>query len=155
MATQFKILFVCTGNICRSPMAQALFDHHVHMQGLQDILACDSCGTHGYHRGEGADPRTLQTLQNHNIATDGLMSRPIKGADYTDFDLLIAMDHTHKHHMLGQLPQGLTPEIRMMLDYTSGGDVPDPYYDRDDGFEMVYQMLDTSVLALIKSVRNV
>ena len=147
-----KFLFVCTGNICRSPMAEAILRHKINAYGLDEIWECDSCGTYGYHEGEGADPRTLQILQQYQIDHKGLKSRALVGADYTDFDLILAMDRGHKQFLEQKMPMGMKADIRLMMEFGHDPlhpDVPDPYYGIKGGFEAVYTMLDEACDGLL------
>ena len=156
MSRQIKILFVCTGNICRSPMAEAMFNHKVESLGLDTYFRADSAGTHGFHQGAEADPRTIAKLQEKSVPAGGLVSRRLVGDDYTDFDYLVAMDRGHQEVMSAQMPLGLEKPTPLMMDYAQEqgwpSDVPDPYYGEGDGFEHVYQMLEDAIQGMLASL---
>lgn len=118
----------------------------------------DSAGTHGYHIGARADPRTLQTLRKKGVDETGLTARSLSGDDYTRFDVLVAMNRTHQSYMKGMMPMGLERPIPLMMDFASGADwpsdVPDPYYGAGDGFNHVYRMLDDATDGLIEAYKN-
>lgn len=141
-----KIIFVCLGNICRSPLAEAICNQKIKNLGLEKKLSCDSAGTANYHVGENPDPRSVRTALDHGIPINH------KGQQFTcslanQFDYWIAMDHANLRNMIiefGEKPQNLI----LMRDFDSENpktDVPDPYYGGADGFENVYQILDRSI----------
>ena len=116
-----RVLFVCTGNICRSPMAEGVFQHLVEEAGLSNQIRADSAGTTGYHVGESAHRGTLKVLRQHGIPYDG-RSRRVTSADFVDFDYILAMDQGHLQSMNSSKPDGkkTNPVIRMFLDYADG-----------------------------------
>lgn len=143
----FGVLFVCTGNICRSPLAKFVFLDLIARRGVAEMFTVDSCGTYSGHAGEGADPRTAMVAKLHGLDTTHT-ARPMRAlVDFDEFDLLLAMDRSH---MAAMLRGGAAPEkVRMMrsFDPALAGrdgaemDVPDPYYGGERGFEENYQML--------------
>jgi protein-tyrosine phosphatase len=143
----YGVLFVCTGNICRSPLAKFVFLDLIAQRGVTEMFTVDSCGTYSGHAGQGADPRTQMVAKLHGLDTTHT-ARPLRPfVDFDDFDLLLAMDRSH---MTGMLRGGAPPEkVRMMrsFDPALAGrsdaelDVPDPYYGGERGFEENYQML--------------
>ena len=150
-----KVLFVCLGNICRSPLAEAIFNEKVKQKGLSDQLISDSAGTANYHIGKNPDQRSIDVALKHNI--------PIKhkGQQFTkehikQFDYLIAMDNSNLQNMVIEI--GNQPnKLFLMRDFDPEGkgmDIPDPYYGGLNGFENVYQMLDRSVEELIKYLKK-
>jgi protein-tyrosine phosphatase len=149
-----RVLFVCTGNICRSPLAEAVFKKHVRERGLAARYHADSAGTHGWHEGDPADPRTIRVGERHGIDVDSI-ARPLASRDFEAFDVLVAMDRGHLREMRAQCPPALAERLRLMRDYDDEGkgtDVPDPYYGGFSGFEDVYTMLDRSCRALLDAL---
>jgi protein-tyrosine phosphatase len=138
-----RVLFVCTGNICRSPLAEAVFKDLVQSRGLESRYEADSAGTHGYHEGEPADPRTIRVGAKHGLRVDSI-ARELRDSDFTRFDVLVAMDRGHLREMRARCPRPLLDRLLLMPDYDPEGalkDVPDPYYGGPEGFEQIYRIL--------------
>jgi protein-tyrosine phosphatase len=151
-----RVLFVCTGNICRSPLAEAVFKKQVHDRGLDRRFEADSAGTHGWHEGEPADPRTIRVGDLHGLDVDSI-ARPLHAKDFERFDAIVAMDRGHLREMRSRCPPGLAGRLRLMRDYDdkgTGGDVPDPYYGGFSGFEEVYAILDRSCTRLLDALED-
>lgn len=141
-----QILFVCLGNICRSPLAEAIFKHKIRSNGLESLVFCDSAGTADYHVGENPDPRTIEVAARYQVPVQH------KGQQFTtrlarDFHYLIAMDQSNYVNMVRRLG-GDADNLYLMRHFDPlhpNSDVPDPYYGGTDGFEEVYQILDRSL----------
>lgn len=150
-----RVLFVCLGNICRSPMAEAVFRHRAEQAGVADAFEIDSVGTGSWHVGNPADPRTLRVLQNHGIPHDG-RARQLAAADFDRFDLLLTMDASNRENALrlARHPEQAAKVLLFRsLDPAGTGDVPDPYWageSETEGFEAVYQMVDRTCAAWLE-----
>ncbi len=150
-----KVLFVCLGNICRSPSAEAIFRHLVEQRGLEDNFDIDSAGTYGGHAGELPDSRMRYagTKRGYDISTP---SRQITYNDFFDFDLLICMDDKNIDTLRQRTPDLQSQnKIRRMTDYCTQHDVdhvPDPYYGGDSGFEIVLDILEDACSGLLDSL---
>ncbi|MEN0063052.1 MAG: low molecular weight protein-tyrosine-phosphatase [Myxococcota bacterium] len=141
MADRTGVLFVCLGNICRSPLAHALFVQKLSERGLLDTFEVDSAGTAAYHAGEPPDPRTVEVLRKHGVRALGT-ARQVVAADFDRFDHILAMDQSNLRALQDLAPKGAAARVHRMLEPTRGGDVPDPYYGGDQGFEHVYTLID-------------
>jgi len=149
-----RVLFVCSGNICRSPLAEAIFKSLAHEAGLAARFVVDSAGTHGYHEGDRADPRTRQVGRRHGLEVDSI-ARPVVDSDFDRFDLIIAMDRGHRRELSARAGAGPAARIRMMREFDAGADspdVPDPYYGGEDGFEAMYAILTPACAGLLESL---
>lgn len=144
-----KILFICLGNICRSPLAEAILNHKVKEKGLEGKIKSDSCGTSDFHIGEFPDERSLQCAKNKGLLLKH-RGRQINRLDLKDFDYLVVMDQFNLKAVQDLLAaHGLSHKhLHMMREFQIGSehlDVPDPYYGGSDGFEKVYDILNESV----------
>ncbi|KAI7983637.1 putative low molecular weight protein-tyrosine-phosphatase slr0328 [Camellia lanceoleosa] len=159
----FSVLFVCLGNICRSPAAEAVFTHLVNKRGLDSNFIIDSAGTIGYHEGNEADPRMRAAAKRRGIHVTSI-SRPIRPADFRDFDLILAMDKKNRDDILealerwklrGNLPADAHKKVQLMCSYCKKHDeseVPDPYYGGPQGFEKVLDLLEDACESLLDSI---
>ncbi len=152
-----KVLFVCTGNICRSPTADGVFRKIVDAAGLSDQISVDSCGLSAYHVGELADPRSREMAQSRGYDLDDIRSRKIKPGDYVQFDYILAMDDGHLRDMRRQAPAANQNKIELFLDYhpdMAGQSVPDPYYGGENGFSHVFDMIEQTSNKLLDHIRQ-
>jgi protein-tyrosine phosphatase len=150
-----RVLFVCTGNICRSPTAEGIFRKLVRDAGLEQLVATDSAGTHDYHVGEPPDPRTLRAAALRGYDLAALRARQLTSGDFLRFDLLIAMDRGHQSMMTRLAPAAGAHKVRLMMCYAGGtgyDEVPDPYYGGPDGFELVLDLLEEASRGLLGAV---
>ncbi|MDC7127398.1 MAG: low molecular weight phosphotyrosine protein phosphatase [Spirochaetales bacterium] len=152
-----NVLFVCMGNICRSPSGEAVFKALVKSLGLEDKFYIDSAGTIGYHEGEPADSRMQKHAAKRGIQLTS-RSRPIKNSDFEKFDYIVAMDRNNYKNINSMDKNGLySNKIIMMTDFSKkhyGEDVPDPYYGGSDGFELVLDLIQESSEGLLEEIRR-
>jgi len=153
-----KVLFVCLGNICRSPLAEGVFQYLVDERSLSDKYRAHSAGTSNWHVGELADPRMRKTARSHNIELAG-RARQFNVVDFDHFDVIVAMDCRNREDLL-RLARSETDrqKVRIMRDYDVQADgdldVPDPYYSGSLGFENVYHIIRRSSKSLLQTLEN-
>ncbi len=152
----YRVLFVCTGNICRSPTAAGVFRDTVAAAGLMRRVDVDSAGTHGYHIGEEADARSIAAAARRGVDLSLHRARKIRPVDFNAFDLILALDRGHLQHLRALRRDEHTAEIRLLLDFLpeplpeqKGRDVPDPYYGHDPDFELVLDLVEQASRGLL------
>jgi low molecular weight protein-tyrosine phosphatase len=151
------VLFVCTGNICRSPTAEGVFRRFVADAGLQDAVVSDSAGTHGYHVGEPPDPRARKSAAARGYDLSDLRARKIERADFQRFDLIVALDRGHLAILSRMTDPSAAHKLKLMMSYArrfKDQDVPDPYYGGPQDFERVLDMLEDAARGLLESLRS-
>ena len=138
-----KVLFVCMGNICRSPTAEGVFRYKVAQENLQDHISIDSAGTHAYHVGNPPDARAQDAALKRNIDLSSQRARRVNADDFSSFDYVIAMDDSNKRDLLTICPAGFEDRVHLFLDFAEGNEteVPDPYYGQGRGFEIVLNLV--------------
>jgi len=150
-----KILFVCLGNICRSPMAEAIMEKKVKDAGLSKEYELDSAGLIGYHEGEGSDPRMKMHARMHGYNLTHI-SRPVRQSDFDYFDLIIGMDDSNYDKLMRLAPTLEDEEkVKRMTDYCTThviDHVPDPYYGGEQGFENVIEILEDACEGLLQEL---
>lgn len=150
----FRILFVCSGNICRSPLAEAVFKAQAAEAGVASRFHVDSAGTHGYHEGEPADPRTRRVGRKHGLDVDSI-ARPVVDEDFDRFDLIVAMDRGHRSELIARGGKGRRASIRLMREFDGEAreqDVSDPYYGGEEGFETMFRVLEPACRGLLQTL---
>lgn len=145
------ILFVCMGNICRSPLAQGILAHIVEKQQIAHRIVIDSAGTDAWHVGNAPDPRSVAIAKRHGIDITRQKARQVKPSDFEGFDLILAMDEDNLAKLSAICPVQYAQKLYLFSDYATGdrSNVPDPYYGGDDGFKTVYTMLFSGCMSLV------
>ncbi len=146
-----RILFVCAGNICRSPLAEGIFRHLASKAGRAGEFEIDSAGTGGWHRGQRPDRRSIAAAAGHGIDISGQRARRIEPADFVRFDLILAMDQDNLKNLRKAAPAHALGRLHLFHAFTLDGDkdIPDPYYGDREDFEAVYTMLLAGCSALL------
>ena len=152
-----KVLFVCTGNICRSPTAHGVFRALVEREGLAGRITVDSAGTHAYHVGEPPDRRSTEAARRRGFELRDLRARQVVKIDFEEFDLILAMDRGHFGLLSGLCPPERHHSLALFLSFAPQFhtlDVPDPYYGGGDGFERVLDMIEAGSAGLLNHIRE-
>lgn len=152
-----KLLFVCMGNICRSPTAKAMVDYHLRQQNLHPRITTASAGTHGYHIGKPPDPRSQAAAlrQGVDISTD--LARQLKPGDFHEFDYIMVMDENNLSDASRIAPGDASAELCLMMEFAPDygmREVPDPYYGGEEGFLQVVDMLNHAAECLVNDLRQ-
>jgi protein-tyrosine phosphatase len=154
---QIKVLFVCMGNICRSPTAEGVFRHLIKEQGTADRFFIDSAGTHAYHVGEQPDRRAQQTARARGIDLSFIRARKVTRSDFAEFDYIFAMDSDNYDNLVSICPAEHQDKIQLFLEFASNysdRDVPDPYYGGQNGFEYVFDLVEDASQGFHDKVMN-
>lgn len=157
--TAKKILFVCTGNICRSPTAEAIARHKAKLLGLEKDFIFDSAGIEGFHIDETPDPRSVKVGKDHGVSFDGIVSRKIMQTDFSEFDLILAMDKSHYSRMMRIAPRESYNKIKLFLKFCEvknswNDDVIDPYHRASGAFDEVYNIIDLALENFLQKPEN-
>jgi protein-tyrosine phosphatase len=141
-----RVLMVCMGNICRSPMAEGVLRAKLQQAGLHTRVVVDSAGTHGYHSGEAPDPRAIRAAAQRGVELSMLRARPVQPEDFSRFDWLLAMDQANLDWLQGRRPEGARTRMGLLMEYArrhaAVREVPDPYYGAAAGFEHVLDLVE-------------
>ena len=151
-----KILFVCMGNICRSPSAEGVFRDMVKEHNLSQFFYIDSCGTHGYHTGQAPDSRSQHAAMRRGIDISQQTARTIEQNDFNRFDYILAMDSHNQSFLQSMADEIYLNKIHLFLEYAENcklTEVPDPYFGEEEGFEIVLDLLQQASIGLIKHLQ--
>lgn len=152
-----RVLFVCLGNICRSPMAEGVFRKLVEEAGYADHVQIDSAGTHAYHIGEPPDERAQAAAARRGVDISGLRGRQATAEDFIRFDYVLAMDHENHASLRALCPAGEEYKLRLFLEYAVKAtvrSVPDPYFGGASGFNRVLDLIEDAAQGLLLEVRS-
>lgn len=152
-----KILFVCMGNICRSPTAHGLFLSLIDKEGLSEIIEVDSAGTHSWNIGNPPDLSSQKTAKEHGVDISQLRARQVVKEDYDYYDHIVAMDVSNMTNMLAVCDEHNKHKLKLLLEYAdniSTTEVPDPYGDRMDGFKTVYSLIEQGCIGLLSALKK-
>jgi protein-tyrosine phosphatase len=151
-----KVLFVCLGNICRSPTAEAVFRHLVENAGLANRIVIDSAGTGEWHIGKPPDSRACRAAIQRGYDLTRLRGRQVTRKDFSDFDYVLAMDEENLRDLEHLSPRGEADKIRLFTDFSTNGaqGVPDPYAGGPQGFELVLDLVEDAAQGLLRHIRQ-
>ncbi len=153
---QYSVLFVCMGNICRSPTAEGVFRHLLGQEAPDLDVKIDSAGTHAYHVGDQPDQRAQAAAIRRGIDLSTIRARKVSTADFSSFDLILAMDEDNLALLIEFCPQDQRHKLRLFLEFAADStveNVPDPYYGGVNGFEQVLDLVEVAALGLIRDLR--
>lgn len=152
-----RVLFVCMGNICRSPTAEAVFRHQVAASGFGHLIEIDSAGTHDYHPGKAPDIRSQKAAAKRGYDMKDLRARQVRARDFQAFDYILAMDRHNLSLLRAQCPEQFTYKLGLLIQYSKqhslADEVPDPYFGGEQGFETVLDMIEDAAAGLLEVVR--
>ncbi|HEY7883518.1 MAG TPA: low molecular weight protein-tyrosine-phosphatase [Cellvibrionaceae bacterium] len=152
-----KVLFVCLGNICRSPTAEGVFAHKLERLGLTDEISIDSAGTGHWHVGKAPDGRAIAAAAGRGYRLEQLRARQAVAGDFALFDYILAMDSDNLAHLQALKPAGFTGHLGLFLEFAGQGaptSVPDPYYGGDDGFQQVLDLIEAAADGLLVHIQQ-
>ena len=146
-----SVLFVCMGNICRSPTAEGVFRYHAEQAGQDERLHIDSAGTHAYHTGEPPDRRARAAAERRGMSLEGIRARRVNAEDFELFDFIIAMDEDNLERLRSEAPEEHRAKLRLFLEFGESAEreVPDPYYGGSAGFERVLDLVEEASRGLL------
>ena len=150
-----NVLFVCMGNICRSPTAEAVFNQVVDEAGLSEKIYTESAGTHGYHVGHPPDERTQAVAKQFGVDMSSLRSRQVVMSDFKAFEYIVAMAEDNLEHLKMIAPKTALKQLSLLLEYHPNppvNSVPDPYYGGDKGFEEVFELVKVGTTGLLEAI---
>lgn len=154
---RLRVLMVCMGNICRSPMAEAVLRTKLAQAGLAPAVAVDSAGTHGFHKGSLPDPRAVVQAASRGYSLKGLKSRPVVADDFQRFDLVLAMDHDNLDTLRDRCPPPEQGRLQLLLSFAPAAlvdEVPDPYFGSVAGFEHALDLIEPACDGLLHDLRR-
>ena len=154
---QVSVLFVCMGNICRSPTAQGAFEHLVRSEGLAERILIDSAGTHAYHVGEPPDRRSQAAALDRGIDLSLQRARQVHTDDFSRFNYILAMDRSNLRDLLRQSSTAERERVHLFMEFATRWDmdeVPDPYYGGSSGFSQVLDMVEDAAAGLLEHIRR-
>jgi protein-tyrosine phosphatase len=153
-----RVLMVCTGNICRSPIAEGVLRAKIEAAGLAQRVVVDSAGTHGYHTSEAPDPRAIRAAAARGYEIAKLQARPVEPADFEDFHWILALDEGHLKWLAKRAPEGHDVKLELLMAHASRHEglreVPDPYYGPDAGFERVLDLVEDACDGVVARLRS-
>ena len=152
-----KVLFVCTGNICRSPSAEGLFLHKVAQAGLADRIRADSAGTHDFHVGDAPDPRAQEAATKRGYDLSKLRGRQVIRRDFLEFDYVLAMDRLNLKSLKPICPPEHAAKLKLFMEYAADAEdleIPDPYNGKEEDFEAVLNLLEAAADGLLAHLRQ-
>jgi protein-tyrosine phosphatase len=152
--TEVNVLFVCTGNICRSPTAEGVLRHKLAEAGLDARVGVDSAGTIGFHSGEPPDHRAIERARRRGYDLSTLRARQIRRSDFEDFDLIVCMDRGHHAELRALCPEDSAGRVRVFMEFAPAADrpldVPDPYYGGIADYDLALDLIEPGVAGLIE-----
>jgi len=157
MQEKVRVLFVCMGNICRSPTAQGVFRKLVSEKGLNHAIEIDSAGTHAYHVGHEPDRRAQMAAQQRGIDISDLRARQVALIDFESYDYILAMDNSNYEILVAQSPAHAKSKIKLFMDFASISklqEVPDPYYGGQRGFQIVLDLIEDASKGLLADIHK-
>jgi protein-tyrosine phosphatase len=152
-----RVLFVCMGNICRSPTAEGVFRKILQERAPELDVQIDSAGTHGYHAGQPPDVRALRAAERRGVDLSSLRARQVTERDFLHFELVLAMDRQNHELLIEQCPPDLRERVRLFLEFApqlGREDVPDPYYGGTTGFEYVLDLVEEAGVGLLEHLKH-
>jgi protein-tyrosine phosphatase len=152
-----NILFVCMGNICRSPSAEGFFINALKRSDIRNQVSTDSAGTHGYHVGHSPDARAVESAANFGVDISQLRARKVRVSDFHDYDLIVAMDRSNFADLKRIQPLDSNAGLEMMMEFHPDRrpqEVPDPYYGGVEGFSYMCELLDSATAGLLKDMEQ-